>query len=534
MEMEEKVLTLRKKWSEFQKTEIDHTEKELTFKYGPLGHEKMIQAILFWKFIRNHLTTEELRKSDLAVTIQEFWKLRRLFLSGFVANRNTFMTIIAMIESFSTSLWRKILWKENLDFVSFESFLRRLEEKHVRAIVESYISIEKDMAFDKPFDEEKRYLSKSAWSYNLLGLDFGFNAYPKGEADDTKVMETSPFVFLSEKNHADDFVVNTEEGYGGKYWWLYKKARSNYVWHTNRDVQLKTHICPGFWYTLFVHFLFWFASPLLSAFFIAMISSGNFHKALLAIIPVAAITPLWLLVAGMKALVNSVFLERTWDRFANVADWVLLTGVCVGGASVFVWLAISFYRFLIENHIDILMTLVFLSIPAAFIAYCVHCRIKYDNGERVSGMLEFCFKMYVTAACIFVIYRAIKLYHEFFWKIIVLAAYFIAAVSMKIWEFLANPLFLGVVVLPLVILGLFFYISRIVFLHNPTYVEYSKLNFSQKRLPIKYLRKIFSPFSILWDVLSKIAEYSKTLDRLYELFNKRCPYVAKSKPLTRD
>lgn len=717
MEMEEKVLTLRNKWSAFQKIEIDRTKKELTFKYGPLGHEKTIQAILFWQFIRKHLTTEELRKNGLAVTIQEFWKLRRLFLSGFVANRNTFMTIIAMIESFSTNLWRKILWKCNIDFVSFESFLRRLEEKHVRAIAESYISIEKDIDFDKPFDEEKRYLSKSSWSYNLLGLDFGFNAYPKGEADDIKLVEVNPLRFLSEKDHSDDFVVQQEEG--GKYWWLYKKARSNYVWCPNRDVQLKTHICPGFWYTMLVHFIFWFGSPAACLFFIAMLSSGNFHKALLAIIPVAAITPLWLLVAGMKALVDSVFLERTWDRFANVASWVLLTGVCVGGASVFVWLAISFYRFLIENHIDILMTLILLSVPVAFVAYCIYYKNKYDSGEKVNNVLEFCFKTYTTAACAFVFFRAIQLYHGFFWKIITVLAYFIAAVSMKIWAFLADfwnitgPLFLGIVIAPLaislvfiytenrlsrekqeklskllekisqmlcltaisfvcflvvfvfwssrgmdrtdlmvvatilVMSGVMFFLSWFAYSHNPTYVEYTSFQFSRAKMPIKLLmrnkwlcslsaetryeriktlqefftalllysdrssrysfllpfidersfsilefvllsrplmsrlraftfperllkkiilegmsfveaeqklflelaaeqeviekikkafRKFFFPLIFagekIYFVVSKIVEYGKTLYRLYELFNKRCPYVAKSKPLT--
>ncbi|PJE58354.1 MAG: hypothetical protein COU81_01230 [Candidatus Portnoybacteria bacterium CG10_big_fil_rev_8_21_14_0_10_36_7] len=75
----------------------------------------------------------------------------------------------------------------------------------------------------------------------MLDLDFGFNEYPNGELDDTKVVEYSPLRFLSKKNHDDDFVVNQEDGI---HWWLYSNARSNYLWKPSRQVTLKSSICP--------------------------------------------------------------------------------------------------------------------------------------------------------------------------------------------------------------------------------------------------------------------------------------------------
>jgi hypothetical protein len=44
---------------------------------------------------------------------------------------------------------------------------------------------------------------------------------------------------------------------------MYKTVRSNYVLFPNKDVKLSTHVCPGFWFTLLMHFLFWIISPVL-------------------------------------------------------------------------------------------------------------------------------------------------------------------------------------------------------------------------------------------------------------------------------
>jgi hypothetical protein len=176
--------------------------------------------------------------------------------------------------------------------MSAESFFRRLEPEQKLAINQTYddfwnqqvISevltrprrplakrISRQDMLNSQFDRELRYSNTGAMSYNLFGADFGFNAYPKGIDDDTKVIEVSPLRFMSVKNHADDFIVNTEDGI---YFWLYKTARSNYVINPNKIVRLKTHVCPGFWYTAITHLLFWAISPLWFIVMLGLLLSG--------------------------------------------------------------------------------------------------------------------------------------------------------------------------------------------------------------------------------------------------------------------
>lgn len=372
--MNEQVSKLMENWNERQGDLKKFAALDLDFSYkfsGKQLEEKMpqiIDALAFWKFVDG-----------------VGWWARIPFLAYFVANSNPLIRIVAMAESLPTGVWRKILWKHNIDFMSFESFLRRLEEKQIEAIKQNYedlfvagevprifsrlerffrgITVEK--LLEEGFNSEKRYSRKAAMSFNLLNLDFGFNAYPKGVKDDTKVEEISPLKFLSVKNHADDFVVNKEDG---KYWWLYRKARSNYVWRPNREVKIKTHICPGFWYTLLVHSVFWIASPLYSAAFVGIISRGLSNMNWWVAGPigiVGLITPLWLLLAGIKlsfkivvkagaALINSALTEQmaeSFDRWSRRNKDAI--GNCLTGSLLAVVLILFSVIIFLALHQDI-------------------------------------------------------------------------------------------------------------------------------------------------------------------------------------
>jgi hypothetical protein len=253
------------------------------------------------------------------------WMRRKNFLSAFMSHDNWMIRTIARIESMPTMVWRKILWRYNIDFMSLESFLRRLSPEQATAIVDNYedlcvrhdiprvfskwdrfwgkITMEKILS--EGYVHDDRYCNKAAMSYNLLDLDFGFNKYPNGVNDDEMVVEVSPFRFLSVKNHVNDFVVNTE---GGRYWRFYRTARSNYAWFPNWQVELETHICPGFWYTLLIHLLFWVISPL---FFMTLVgaivhrssSIMSLGFTMFTGIP-GMFTPLWLLLATDRYVVE--------------------------------------------------------------------------------------------------------------------------------------------------------------------------------------------------------------------------------------
>lgn len=277
--------------------------KDMKYDYGKnqQGARKILiaEALVFWSLIRKNICHGwHFSSAD--------GKLERLnFIRPFVTSRNSFVAVVAMIELMPVDIWRRLLWDCNIDFVSFESFLRRLEVVQFTAITNAYEQLtEEQLQSSSAHNHSGRHLSKSAMSYNLLNLDFGFNAYPNGESDDKKVVEVSPWRFLSVKNHSDDFVVNTEFG---KYFRLYKSARSNYVWNDDEHVELKTHICPGFWVTFFLHFLFWVGSPALCIFLISAFISGAMVNipmwvALPMMLP-AVITPLWFFVACVKFIV---------------------------------------------------------------------------------------------------------------------------------------------------------------------------------------------------------------------------------------
>jgi hypothetical protein len=348
------------KWQSFKDKIRATVVKELTFNYNSLGQQALdsdstlprfafewdrvernrvntikgniVEALSMWKFIAKYFVWYEY---DLDKTAKEKWEDRRKNLSVLLAANtdNYYIQLLIMLESMPTSIFRRIIWSYNIDFMSPESFFRRLTETQRVGIATAYREfwhnqivpeifrrrgwftkkVSRDNLLSSEFDEETRYASAGTMSYNLLGMDFGFNAYPKGINDDTKVVEISPLRFLSIKNHADDFIVNQEDGI---YFQLYKTARSNYVICPNKKVKLKTHVCPGFWYTMFVHTIFWLASPLLAVSFIGTWFAGGFsgwpwYLIALSALP-GVVTPLWLFLAGCKYLYKYVrILQKT-------------------------------------------------------------------------------------------------------------------------------------------------------------------------------------------------------------------------------
>ncbi|MFA4817949.1 MAG: hypothetical protein WC608_04495 [Parcubacteria group bacterium] len=351
--MEERFAMLLRWWELFRLSERAAVFS-MEYNYGNTPGSKMLRedivdALVFWKFI--------IEKAMTALTTNE----RPEFLQSFFEDKNPFIKVVAIVECFPTKVWRKILWGYNIDFSSCESFLRRLTANQLSSIQENYLDLfsrnevprvftkfdkrfrgitaEKLLAEAKYDDDEKRYASKGAMSYNLLNLDFGFNAFPRGVANDTKKIEISPLQFLSVKNHADDFVVNMEDG---KYWGLYRSVRSNYVWKPKKLVQLSTHICPGFWYTLLMQFLFWVVSPVLAIAMASVIASGHSHSIPNALFIGMAIpgmfTPVWLALATAKYSFNKILTEnvkKKWNDFGERHEEALtLIGVIAGGLVV--------------------------------------------------------------------------------------------------------------------------------------------------------------------------------------------------------
>ena len=334
-ELNEKTQELLEKWESNKSSYTEITEANMLFDYTDYTQDAVkveksliAEALAFWRFIKKNFDFDEVIS----------WEIRREFLSEFIDHKNMYLMAVAYLESLPTSELRKLLWKKNIDFVSFESFLRRLTFKQMQSISKTYWEIFKDGDSSKiwkeswtgkkttignllkePINHHHRYERKAAWSYNLLSLNFGFNSYPNGSNDDYKLVEVSPLRFLSKKNHVDDFVVDQESTDKVTYWKMYRSARLR--WWLGGDVQLNTHICPGFWYTMIIHFLFWIISPLcLGAEFLMATSSINFHPLFYVAVGIpSAIMPLWILIVSMRYLFLLLLPEQRRD---SIADWV--------------------------------------------------------------------------------------------------------------------------------------------------------------------------------------------------------------------
>jgi len=387
------------KWVRFLEANKETTSAALEYDYKSNGALKsaIAEGLVFWKFVVRRVG------NDYTYSDRLDWNKRREILSPFTKNPNPFIKLIAVLESLPTSVWREILWEANIDFMSFESFLRRVDKQQERLIYDCFDDLYvkkcvprvfrwfkrrrqetglKSLLWEK-FDSGERYQSKGSWSYNLLGLDFGFNAYPKGIADDNKIVEVSPLRFLSTKNHADDFIVNTEFG---KYWWLYQKARSNYVLFPNKKVELKTHICPGFWFTFLVHGFFWLLSPALFLWTVEMALS-DFSYWLIPLGILGAVTPLWIISAFLKFAAVSLTKVTVFKRWikekplhAKFLGWYIL------GMAVLLGCSISAYTFfeIGRKILGLWETLWCIVLMFMGIGYYTYHRIMKGENEKPS------------------------------------------------------------------------------------------------------------------------------------------------------
>jgi hypothetical protein len=233
------------------------------------------EALIFWEFVKWEFSKDENAEYRIS------------FLNQFVNNANRYIALVAKIEMLPTKVWRKLLWRENIDFLSLESFLRRIffreNAYQVKAIGQNWSDLYRknqrarvltQRFWDKigvwldamlkwllnisdentnPFGGNERYLSKGAWAYNLASLDFGFAKYPEGADDDTRELNPRLKKFFSLKSHLNDFSTNDEDG---TYWFFYQFVRSfGFIWRPEK-VKLTQWVCPGFWTTLIGFFVF--------------------------------------------------------------------------------------------------------------------------------------------------------------------------------------------------------------------------------------------------------------------------------------
>lgn len=335
----------------------------IIFPYGKSKDEqrekmKIAVSLIFWWFLEKFLDNQKERMS---------------FISFFLANnelieRHPLLRTVAMIEALPTTIWRKLLWRENIDFANHEACLRRLDDEQKKAIEDNYNDLFSGTepvtprvlkkswrdrlklffgitSVDKILNEnreiEERQASKGGWAFSLLGLDFGFSLYPRGDNDDTKITNKKWTRFLSIKEHINDFIVNKEDG---KYWWLYRTARSNYYFNSRKKVVIKNHVCPGFWITLIIQTLLWIVSPI--ALIVASITVTKYGLSYSSMSPVifAFAMILWGVMALVRTVINLIIkLAETIEKgglsakiikgffFAIIASIVLFVVILIIG-----------------------------------------------------------------------------------------------------------------------------------------------------------------------------------------------------------
>lgn len=184
------------------------------FKLGEfsLMQSNLREALIFWWLIR------DLENMSVHKAYAKF-----LFLHKYVysISRNKYMVIVAMVESLSTDVFREWLWQENIDFMSEESFLRRLSEAQINGLREWYKYIVKECSalesllnmegvqvcecrvrdlFGPWGDSERRYSKKSAWACRAFGFKIGPNLYDSvGSDEKNRAFNVPSFALLKDR-----------------------------------------------------------------------------------------------------------------------------------------------------------------------------------------------------------------------------------------------------------------------------------------------------------------------------------------------
>lgn len=348
--------SIAEKFKEFQAKEFNPSWIKTPYETNNINavqKEVLINALILWKFLRK-----------LKVALPEKRAFIKDFLKNNVLSENILIRIVAKIEALPSSVWRKLLWRENIDFSDYEPCLRRLNLEQIKAIEDNYSDlfgakkpktprvfkkswrdrvklffkiINPEKLLSEDYNDASRNKSKGAYAFNLLGLDFGFSLYPEGDKSDHKITNQKWMRFFSIKAHINDFIVNMEDG---KYWWLYKTARSNYLIYPNKDVKMKDHVCPGFWLTLIIQTLFWIVSP------IAIISAGiiTYNYGFVSSVSATLLFAFPMIAWTFLALVKMIFMS--FYRLISKNKVLQIIGIGLIGVIVIVLVGIVLYAIL--------------------------------------------------------------------------------------------------------------------------------------------------------------------------------------------
>lgn len=492
MNLQEIIEAIKKRWLEYSTNPPAHHVPRLSTATPEKDRGLMMQALLFWKFVRESINfmnhTGEEQTSYDGYTYNA---LKRAFLQEFICDDNKYIMYIVYIESMPTSIWRKMLWRYNIDFQSYESCLRRLSYDQICHIMNNYndlfttgkkprvlkLSLRDRITFafkknlnqtlmeEYLFDKD-RYVSKAAWAYSLLGLDFGFGKYPNGVDSDFELQDRKLSRFLSTKNHINDFVVNQEDN--GLYWLLYKTARKNFVWKSwsKKEVQLKSHICPGFWATLILHLIFWVISPLIFINGAQDLISHHFHLSWYNAIflAIGCITPLWLIaatgivlfyiIAGIFYLIFAVLIGekrlnayKEWMENIGSRGIIAIAVVIVAGLIIkfIYWLPLNWLehtylvRFGYTSELAFIMTsLVVSSVLINALEY--HGAMEYPKGKKYEWTpfiwaVTIVYVLFIAvAAHLFAVINAIRSILHYGKKFFIWLGHLFADLGIYIWE----------------------------------------------------------------------------------------------------
>lgn len=270
---------------------------------GSVGKEyatETEQALAFWAACRE--SVERIRDAEESVTGErkltnfDAFLCRMAYLRRFELHPNPLVRLVADFETLSANALRRVLWFANVDFQSFESFLKRITPDQIEVFRENAASAF-ELAMERcglPHEKTddlpcfrlgwqnavanrfgpksrtgdwwkerlygklgNRYESKAAIAHDILGWNFGFQLYSDAKTE-KKNPESLPEQALLSKR-GEDFSVNTESR--GAYWWLYRTLRSNLLWGKDDEVELRAHVCPGFWMTVFAWLFLVAGSP---------------------------------------------------------------------------------------------------------------------------------------------------------------------------------------------------------------------------------------------------------------------------------
>lgn len=480
-------------------------------------------ALLFWQFVRkfSHGLDTDKENEDRLSFLHEF------LASDVLAKSNEYVKIICMIEALPTTIWRKLLWRENIDFVNYESCLRRLTPGQKQAIADNYadlfsgpepktprvlkkswrdraklffgITSVKKIMNERRSDEERR-ASKTAWAFNLLGLDFGFSLYPKGDFNDMKITNQKWTRFLSVKEHINDFAVNKEDG---KYYWFYKTATMRHVFNPKAEIKMKTHVCPGFWRTLITHFLFWIVSPAALITASAFIAREGLHLKASIALTCASTMIIWVVINVFRYLFKALgYIHENFLKDRRVVK-IILIAIALIILTAVILVVICYALFFLYAIAVTLMPIfgVILSImivlSALFYLFFFLLCLAPDNSlfdyDDVPSFIRFLLHSTVGAFIItmsekFLVHHIIN---------------FTVMVAQYVWQwYTSNLLLANWLLLSIAFIGLFARFSHI-FL-------YDEKKFASLEKTFKWLTRGFSAFTIIIFVvaLAKTGDFS--------------------------